>query len=237
MQPTITNPGQIQVLPSIPFQPDLEQVMLQNGLQPEHFDKDSLGNFFEKVHQTARPAALYRQCRIGKIEGDCVQIEGVSFHSRVLRKNLEKTDRVFAFLATCGPELEQLKPPGGDMLFQFLLDAVKGCALSAAREFLFNTVSRQSGLEQLAEMSPGSAEDAVWNIKDQKPLFSLFQSKEKDIGVQLTQSFLMIPSMTISGLVFPSDSDYHDCRLCRRENCRSRNAEYDPSLRESMMGQ
>jgi hypothetical protein len=74
-------------------------------------------------------------------------------------------------------------------------------------------------------MSPGSLED--WPITEQPKLFSLFGDTEKSIGVKLTASLLMIPRKSISGILFPSEEGFVSCRLCPRENCPSRKAEFD----------
>jgi hypothetical protein len=74
-------------------------------------------------------------------------------------------------------------------------------------------------------MSPGSLED--WPISEQPKLFSLFGDTERSVGVKLTDSLLMIPRKSISGILFPSEEGFVSCRLCPRENCPSRKALYD----------
>jgi hypothetical protein len=76
-------------------------------------------------------------------------------------------------------------------------------------------------------MSPGSLED--WPITEQPKLFSLFGNTERVIGVRLTDSLLMVPRKSISGILFPSEENFISCRLCPREVCPSRKAPYDES--------
>jgi hypothetical protein len=82
-------------------------------------------------------------------------------------------------------------------------------------------------------MNPGSGPADTWPIRQQKELFSLFGDVEAAIGVRLTESFLMIPNKTVSGLVFATESDFATCSLCPRDVCRNRRAPYDRKKAES----
>ena len=104
--------------------------------------------------------------------------------------------------------------------------------LGAARSHLLDHLTHRHALEKAATMSPGSADEEVWPIQQQKELFSLFGDVESLIGVQLTDSFLMVPNKTVSGIRFPTEVDYRNCQLCHREECPSRSAEFDPELWE-----
>ena len=52
----------------------------------------------------------------------------------------------------------------------------------------------------------------------------------KIIGVNLTDSFLMIPRKSISGIYFPTEIKFYSCQLCPRERCIGRKAPYDSKL-------
>jgi hypothetical protein len=47
------------------------------------------------------------------------------------------------------------------------------------------------------------------------------------IGVGLTESFLMMPNKTVSGLYFPTEKAIRTCQVCKRQDCPSRQAEFD----------
>ena len=70
----------------------------------------------------------------------------------------------------------------------------------------------------------------VWPIEQQGELLSLFGDVKKLIGVELTDSFLMIPKKSISGVIFPTEIDFRSCQVCHRENCPSRSAPFDEIL-------
>ncbi len=83
---------------------------------------------------------------------------------------------------------------------------------------------------RLSRMNPGSLPD--WPLHQQTPLFALVGEVEAGIGVRLTDSYLMIPRKSVSGIQFPTEESFESCQLCGREPCPGRRAPYDPSLFE-----
>ena len=83
-------------------------------------------------------------------------------------------------------------------------------------------------LGKTSAMSPGRL--ANWPIREQRPLFSLLGDPETAIGVHLTESFLMIPNKSVSGIRYPTEESFESCQLCPREGCPNRKAAYEPEL-------
>jgi hypothetical protein len=83
-------------------------------------------------------------------------------------------------------------------------------------------------------MHPGSGDASVWPIEQQGPLFSLLGDVTGAIGVELTDSFLMVPNKSVSGVRFATEIDFRSCQLCHREGCPSRSAAFDPELWRSV---
>ena len=81
---------------------------------------------------------------------------------------------------------------------------------------------------KLSRMNPGSLPD--WPLSEQKPLFAVLGEGPAKIGVQLKDSFLMVPVKTVSGIFFPAEEKFESCQLCPREKCPGRRAPYDPEL-------
>ena len=169
--------------------------------------------------------AVYDISYIGTKDLETVEIGGVSFRSRVLRHNLDRAQKVFPFIMTVGPELERTAASLGDLLRQYYLEEMANIVLEQAADWLAEALSGRWGFPGLSCMSPGSLED--WPITEQPKLFSLFGDTEKSVGVKLTDSLLMIPRKSISGILFPSEEGFISCQLCPRENCPSRKADYD----------
>jgi len=194
----------------------------------ENVDQEKIRRLVEKARSVARPRVLFREACVSECDEDKVEIDGVVFTSRLLKKNLEGVKKVFPYLATCGRELDQLKPSDGDPAETFLFDAVKELAVLSAHNFLGEYLRQRYGLFKKAHMNPGSLAD--WPISQQPLLFSLLGDVEESTGVRLTAENLMVPMMSISGIFFPARERFESCMLCQRGNCRRRRAAYDPEM-------
>ena len=83
-------------------------------------------------------------------------------------------------------------------------------------------------------MRPGSGDASLWPIEQQKALFALLGNVEQAIGVRLTDSCLMVPNKTTSGILFPAEVDFRSCEVCHRETCPSRHAPFNQQLWEEI---
>ncbi|MBW1782993.1 MAG: vitamin B12 dependent methionine synthase [Deltaproteobacteria bacterium] len=161
---------------------------------------------------------------------DAVVIDAVLFRSRVLRKQLEDVERVFPYVVTIGPALEERFNGLDDLLAKYYLDAIGNIALVEARSYLQDELCSKFALKRVSFMSPGSLED--WPIEQQKPLFSFFEGREHTIGVTLTDSCIMVPRKSVSGIYFPTETTFYNCQLCPRPKCVGRKAAYSEKLAE-----
>jgi hypothetical protein len=175
----------------------------------------------------AEPRAAFAPVYIDEKGVDEVVIAGTRFRSRVLRKNLDDVGRVFPVVMTVGPRLEEAADRS-DMLERYYLDAIANLILAEARLQLIRHLCDRFAIEKLSWMSPGSLQE--WPIEEQRPLFSLLPGVEDRLGVHLTESCLMLPRKSVSGIYFPSETTFFSCRLCPRERCENRKARYDEAL-------
>jgi hypothetical protein len=148
----------------------------------------------------------------------------------VLRKNLDRVERIFPFVITLGPKLGEKQAASSDLLENFYLDTIGNAALNSARKHLKRHLESQFALNKISSMAPGSLAD--WPIEEQAPLFKLLGDVDASIGVKLTDSLLMLPTKSISGVYFPTEVSFVSCQLCPRERCESRKAKYDEKLVE-----
>ncbi len=193
-----------------------------------------LEELVEQALEIAVPRGLYGIAFIDERDEDGVVIEGVEFHSRILRENLEDVHRVFPFIITCGVELQEWAEGFEDMMDSYLADTIKEVFLNIAREQVLGDISSNFNPGKTARMNPGSLPD--WPLAEQSKLFSLFSDVKGKIGVELTDSQLMKPNKSVSGLLFPSESDYENCQLCPRENCPNRSAAFEEELYRERLG-
>ena len=109
-------------------------------------------------------------------------------------------------------------------------DAIKAMALSVAVRHCDSYIADTFHPSKTARMSPGSLAD--WPLPEQRPLFHLLGDPEAAIGVRLTDSFLMVPNKSVSGIRFPTEESFESCQLCPRPDCPNRRARYDAELFE-----
>ena len=219
----------MEVLDEIPVSLDAEMVLKHLHLRKESKSiEKNVQELVEIVVPIARPKAVYEVSYVDNKHESSVDIHGITFTSRVLRVNLDEVQRAFPYVATCGRELEGITVPSEDFMRYYCLDAIKGMVMNTARNHLKTYLTKKFALGQVSSMAPGSLED--WPITQQRELFSIFGSVEDLIGVKLTESFLMLPLKSVSGIYFPTQIRFESCQLCAREACSGRRAPYDPDL-------
>ena len=223
----MAGPVKATVLDDIPFEVDPGQLARRMGASDNPDLRAGLEGLVEDAGRVARPRAIYRACFVESRTDDETVIDGVAFRSRVLTVNFENVHRVFPFVVTCGRELQEWSDSLTDPLLRFQADEVKELALYAAHEYLGRHLDQTFGLAKSSHMNPGSLPD--WPLPQQYPLFFLLGDVEAAIGVKLTESCLMLPAKSVSGIRFPTETTFESCQLCPRETC-PRRAAWDQDL-------
>ncbi len=223
MKPTLLDCGPVKV--------EARQVAERLGLSPDADLEAELGELAREASRVARPRAVYLASFVEERSADVTVIDGIRFRSRVLGVNLHDVHRVFPFVVTSGPELETWSQAIEDPLTRFHADTVKELVLYQAAERLTRHLDETFALKGAATMNPGSLPD--WPLSEQAPLFSLLGDVKSMIGVTLSESFLMHPVKSVSGIRFPAEASFESCMLCTREACPNRRAPYDAALFES----
>lgn len=172
--------------------------------------------------ECVRPRAAFDVAYIGERQGRTVEVSGITFVSSVLRRQLDGANKIFPYIITIGPQLERAAAEQEDLLRQYYLEEIGNYALEQAADWLAKHLEDRYGVGALSSLSPGSLDD--WPITEQAKLFSIFGDTDKLIGVRLTESMLMIPRKSISGIFFPSEEGFTACQLCDREQCEGRKA-------------
>jgi hypothetical protein len=223
------------LLDNAPFDLDISSLLKRLHASNSRGDAEKIGRLADEARAIARPKGFCRIAYIDQKADDSVVVDGIKLTSRVLRVNLAEVHRVFPFIATCGVELDAWSNSIDGLLERFWADTIKLMALEAAAKALEARMLHlyQPGLT--ATMNPGSLED--WPISEQQHLFALLGDPRETVGVGLTDSFLMIPTKSISGIWFPTEVRFESCQLCPREGCPGRRAPYDKELYEQRYAQ
>ncbi len=178
-----------------------------------------------RAYKLIKPTYTYELRAIDHIQGDEVFLEGsLVFTSKIISYGLSDCEWVVVFLVTIGNGLEEESSKlmeKGEMLKAAILDAIGSEAVERTAYKL------QDAIEGIAEMmgrqatlrySPGHCD---WDINQQKVIFQAIGSTS--LGVRLTESCLMVPLKSISGIIGIGTFDKtkpSPCLMCsRRGSC------------------
>jgi hypothetical protein len=211
------------VIDSIQIRLDFEAVRRRLHMKQDS-NLSSLEALVDAAHHMIDPRILYKVKYIDEKLRDGVVVEGLRLISDVLRKNLDQVERVFPFVITIGEKFAANLDACDDLLEKFYMDTIGNVALTQVRKALNDHLKQKYALEKTAFMAPGSLPN--WPIEQQRNLFKLLGDVQKSVGVELTDSFLMLPAKSVSGIYFPTETGFFSCQLCPRENCESRKAKY-----------
>lgn len=236
----------MRILNDVPFEIDAEEVFQRLHLDSQSEYADEINAIIDRARTLARPRSVYDVAFVQERGEESLVIQQADpvgessgharFESKVLRANLDEVERVFPFVASCGPELDTLPLEADDVFGQFCLDTIKEMALRGAIVHLVEHLKASYELETIVTMNPGSGDALVWPIEQQRELFDYFGDVEKLIDVVLTDSFLMVPNKSVSGILYASEYGFQSCQLCHRENCPNRRAPFDPHMWEERFG-
>lgn len=192
-------------------------------------NSDEICGMLDSAAAAARPFALYAVLPIDEKTENGVVINGVTIKSPLMRTNFDRVNRVFPYIVTCGPALEDWSETySDDPLGEYFADEIKklylGKMIFRMNEYIRSEYSIKS---HFPTMNPGSIKE--WPLSGQRELFEIFGRGYilEHIGVRLTDSMLMLPSKTVSGIGFESEKQYHNCTRCPLTNCPNRRAEQE----------
>jgi hypothetical protein len=221
------------VLADIPFAPQAEELRQALRVRSET-DARALEQLCAEAADLARPKAAYRPALISEHGEEGVLIDDIPLASRVLGVNLRSVHRVFLYLATCGVELDAWAHSLDDMLHRFWAEELKVQALRAAVRALNARIEADYHPGKTKVMNPGSLAD--WPLSQQRPFFRLMGDAAGQLGITLSESCLMTPNKSVSGLRFPTESGFESCQLCPMPDCPGRRAPYDAGLYARVYG-
>jgi hypothetical protein len=221
-------------LTEIPFDLNTNQLLENLRIKPNTDRAKGVEDLVDEVREIGKPKALYKASYIEEKGGDTITLEGVRFTSLALRKNLDSIERIFPYVATCGAEVDNIEIVQGDLQKKVWIYFLKGILLQASMRFLREHVAERYKISNVSSMNPGSGDASVWPFEQQRELFAICGDVEASIGVRLTKSRILVPDMSVAGVLFPTEVDFQSCQLCHRERCRSRRAPFDRVMWESI---
>jgi hypothetical protein len=178
----------------------------------------------ERAQQFVRPSYSYVVSNVESVHGSWVVLrDGVTFQSDVLAQLLTQAEKVAVFVLTIGSHLEDKANQmarDGLMLQATVLDAIGSQLTGRLAELVedeIDDLARARGFNISRRFSPGYCD---WDVSQQKMVFKVL--KGSCAGIELTDSSLMVPRKSLSGVIGIGYGDvarYNPCPACDRYCC------------------
>ena len=209
-----------------PVHVDFAQLLTALKMPPDSDpeDLDTLREMLGEALSAAHPKAVYRVVKVDAVEQDRVLIGGTPLCGSLFAKLFCHSRIAVPYVATCGLEAEKWSLRFTDPLEHYWADGIKKALLKSVRNALKTHLAQEVFFGgDVSSVNPGSLPD--WTLEGQRMIFSLLENKADEIGVTLTDSLLMLPTKSSSGIAFSAKTHFENCQLCPRENCPGRRAE------------
>lgn len=146
---------------------------------------------------------------------------------KIIFQQIKKSSSLAIFACTAGKEIthrSKVFMSEGDMLKGYVYDLFGSVVVESAMDIIHSSLRQRmasSGLKITNRYSPGYC---GWQVAGQKNLFSLLP--EHFCGIELTDSCLMRPTKSVSGIIGIGESvkfNEYTCSICHASNCLYRN--------------
>ncbi len=199
------------------------------GMSPEPFP-GIIGDLLTQARDKIKPAGGYVVFDAFQTNParKSITVQGVEFFTNtIVTKHLEKSTAVVLFACTAGSEISRWAATFNDMgqsIHAYIVDSIGSIVVEKAMDVVqarLKSELRLSGLGITNRYSPGYCN---WDTAEQKKLFSLLPAGF--CGITLTDSLLMKPIKSISGIIgIGKDVTYrkYTCNYCKDKHCLYRN--------------
>lgn len=184
----------------------------------------------DEVRGILRPHFCFIVADGGTVDtaNDTLNVEGRTFSvGRIISRQIRGAEGFAFFVATAGMEFEHMQrrlEEEGDMLRVFITDALGSVIAEKTADVMERWLQifiNARGWRHTNRFSPGYC---GWHVSEQQKLFPLF-GVEKPCGVSLTESSLMVPIKSVSGVIGlgPGVKKLeYTCGLCDYAKCYKR---------------
>ena len=168
----------------------------------EHPEADAyIAEAIAALEKESDPHHVYKTFPL-EVEGNTVRIEGVTLESANLAKNLKGCTKAILFAATIGPACDRLVKRANLKSYTLMscYQAAGAAAIEAYCDQLNGKIEEEAkaeGLYPRPRFSPGYGDLAIEN---QKTWFELLNIT-KNTGITLTDSYLMVPTKSVTAII------------------------------------
>lgn len=195
---------------------------------------DALNQLLPFIKQNCKAVGGFRYFNSQKISfrKNVLVLENTQFDlGPIIYRDVKEVTQIFVFVCTIGKNIEEKTHKlflEGDSLTAFILDRIASELVESTADLLEQKIRNDFLKERFNLSNRYSPGYCGWSVSEQKKLFSLLP--DKFCGVELTESSLMIPIKSVSG-IYGADlnlirKDYH-CEICDNEFCYKRKLKKD----------
>ncbi len=206
--------------------PEIYDAMGYGTAEPDEDVRHEIDKLLERVVPLARPRFAFHLT-----EGELVPQRGelrigktVFQMGGIISRQLRGSEAYALFVATAGGEYQQLQhqlEAEGDIVAMYMADSLGSVIAEKTADCMERALElavEPKGWKHTNRFSPGYC---GWHVSQQQRLFPLFPT-QSPCGIHLTDSSLMIPIKSVSGVIGLGPSvrkiDY-TCGLCDYAKC------------------
>ena len=157
-------------------------------------------------------------------EAKTISLNGITFNiGKIIWGQLKKSESAALFLCTAGEKIGELSRKliaEKDFLKGYIYDIAGSEIVEAAADIMQEKLRLQMEKENMAITNRFSPGYCGWDVSEQHKLFSLIPGNY--CGIRLTESALMIPIKSVSGVIgIGSAVSFrpYTCSFCDDKNC------------------
>lgn len=195
------------------------------GYEPDVEVRQILDSVIEEIREVCQPCYGYSIfCNESMGKRKIMLGGGQILHTgKIITRCLHDAEKYVIFVATAGREFEALQRKyrrKRDIVREFFVDVIGSEIAEAIGRILTRDLAEEQncrGYNISNSYSPGYC---GWPVTNQRVLFSLLP--KKPCGITLTDSSLMIPIKSISGIIALGTNvkkEVYGCGICGKKNC------------------
>jgi hypothetical protein len=158
------------------------------------------------------------------LDNNNFRVNGLDFNSgKIITGSLRKSERLAFFLMTAGSGIENWSRElmsGNDPLGGYIVDLLGSEIVEAGMDHMQGELEREMEKQDLRISNRYSPGHCGWLVDEQQKLFSFFPGNF--CGVSLTDSSLMLPIKSVSGIIGIGKDikkKAYSCQVCDVEDC------------------
>ncbi|MFH1189920.1 MAG: vitamin B12 dependent-methionine synthase activation domain-containing protein [Candidatus Omnitrophota bacterium] len=180
----------------------------------------------DRAKELAAPKAAFTKKTVRAVGRGGIDLAGgIAFKGKSLSKYIKGSRAVYLFLVTIGPAVENEASAlmgRGESLQGYLLDRAGSFAVESMADALGSRILKEDGPGDKSVSMPFSPGYCDWPVDEQVKLDKILGFSK--IGVRLTESCMMVPRKSISGLIGIGPVKLYSktrpkCGICHMKNC------------------